>query len=146
MFNLFKRKQNLPEERSGEQEETVYRERFQPVLEAVSQVMICGSWDELLAVFTQYSEELKSPEVAKLVRGMREAFKEDAHTSVLIEQRAGLFVLHREKGIVAVLQHHAINLNQPTSALQLFARIAKLRSVAEVKSAGLDVTKFFIRR
>ena len=143
MFKFFKRKQSLPDKRD---EETVYREEGQPILEAVTQVMICGSWDELLAVFTRYSGKLRSPEVDKVVEALGETFKDDAYTAPLIKERAELLALHRNNGIRAILQHPAMRLKEPTDTLRLFARIGKLKSVAEAESAGPDLAKFFQSR
>lgn len=141
MFDFFRRRQNRPNETP---EEGLSWGHVQPALEAVSQVMICESWDELLAVFVRYAQELKSPIAAKWVRGMREAFRGDVYTSVLIEQRAGLIDLHRKKGIIAILRHSEMTLSEPTSTLRLMSRISQLKSLAEVKATGLDPTRFFI--
>jgi hypothetical protein len=113
----------------------------QPILEAVTQVMICASWDELLCVFTKYSTELRAPDVEGIVDALRHSFEDDAYTLALIAERANILALHKKHGIQAVLKHPSVSLKEPTSSLRFFAKIGSLKSADEAQAAAKELKR-----
>ena len=142
-MSIFNRRRDISD---ASPEAAAYREHGQPILEAVTQVLICESWDELLAAFTRYSTQLQSTDVKNVLDALRETFKDDGYTTALIEERAKLLALHRAKGIASVIKHPAMRLKEPTSTLKLFARIGRLKSVADAEAAGKDLTRLLYPR
>jgi len=110
----------------------------QKVTKAVTEVMIVGSWDELLAVFVKYTSELRDSSAQDVVESFLHAFQDDAYTSNLIRERARIIALCRTQGISAVLQHPPVRLKEPTSNLRGIARLFNANTGEEAVGAIED--------
>jgi len=116
------------------------------VFEAVGQIMICQSWDEAIATFSRYSDELRQPDTQQIVDALKDTFKDDAYTVALIEEKAKLIAIHRERGLRAILSHPPVKLKEPPSSLHLIARIGKMRSLEEAQGSGKELLELMSRR
>lgn len=94
-------------------------------MEAVTQLMICRTWEEMLSQFVKYSDELKTSDADEAIEDLLGIFKSDAYSCALIKERAKFVALHRKCGIREVLQHKAQAIKEPTEMMGLMAKMTR---------------------
>ena len=106
-------------------------------MEAVTQLTICRTWEEMLSQFVKYSDELKTADAEKAIEELLGIFKSDAYSCSLIKERQKFVALHRKSGIREVLQHKAEALKEPTDMMRLMAKMT--RSDADSNELAMDL-------
>ena len=115
----------------------------QPILEATMAFFTAPTWDELKYVTGAYWSSLSSSEGDGIIDALRRTFADDAYTLAFLKERSDLLARCRREGVDAVFRGTPQHLKQAPDTLQLFARIAAVRSNDEVNDAARDIASVY---